>query len=320
MCGSNNLLKQDGVFVCQNCLTKYTVEEAKKIMLGGDVTISIDTSKKEQSLIDLAESQMKADNYGDAYDTASQLIELNSNLWQGWAYKAISLSHISKKAGFQFNETLVCFEKAYGILKQQDETTATEVITKYATESLICLFKRHCELFVSNVSKRSADNMSEIYETYIKEANKMPEKYMTNKVSVYNLENKLGSLFLTYLKAASKIANKSFEMSNKNEARYQVWSNECLIIMTKLIYLMNKDIALSTVEEGYDFLTKIIQKQLDVKYFGYSILFKDYSKTCHISRANKKFLTDTFVVMKLKKDQIVEKAKQREETISKLNS
>lgn len=32
MCGGNDLIKQDGVFVCQNCGTKYTVEEAKKMM------------------------------------------------------------------------------------------------------------------------------------------------------------------------------------------------------------------------------------------------------------------------------------------------
>lgn len=30
MCGSADLLKQDGVFVCQNCGTMYSVEEAKK--------------------------------------------------------------------------------------------------------------------------------------------------------------------------------------------------------------------------------------------------------------------------------------------------
>ena len=33
MCGSNDLLKKDGVFECQSCGTKYTVEEAKKMMV-----------------------------------------------------------------------------------------------------------------------------------------------------------------------------------------------------------------------------------------------------------------------------------------------
>jgi len=33
MCGCKELIKQDGVFVCQNCQTKYSVEEAKKMMV-----------------------------------------------------------------------------------------------------------------------------------------------------------------------------------------------------------------------------------------------------------------------------------------------
>ena len=32
MCGSTDLMKQDGVFVCQVCGTKYTLEEAKRAM------------------------------------------------------------------------------------------------------------------------------------------------------------------------------------------------------------------------------------------------------------------------------------------------
>lgn len=30
MCGSQDLVKTDGMYVCQNCGTKYTVEDAKK--------------------------------------------------------------------------------------------------------------------------------------------------------------------------------------------------------------------------------------------------------------------------------------------------
>ena len=36
MCGSSDLIKQDGVFVCQSCGCKYSVEEAKK-MFNADV-------------------------------------------------------------------------------------------------------------------------------------------------------------------------------------------------------------------------------------------------------------------------------------------
>ena len=36
LCGHTEFLKQDGVFVCQGCGTKYTLEEARKLMAGFD--------------------------------------------------------------------------------------------------------------------------------------------------------------------------------------------------------------------------------------------------------------------------------------------
>ena len=48
MCGGVDLVKNEGLFVCQNCGTKYTVEEAKKMMIEGTVevqgTVKIDDS------------------------------------------------------------------------------------------------------------------------------------------------------------------------------------------------------------------------------------------------------------------------------------
>lgn len=48
MCGSTELVKQGGVFVCQNCGTSYSVEEAKKMMVEGTVdvqgTVKVDNS------------------------------------------------------------------------------------------------------------------------------------------------------------------------------------------------------------------------------------------------------------------------------------
>ena len=45
MCGSTDLMKQDGVFVCQSCGTKYSVEEAKKMMVEGTVQVEDQTNR-----------------------------------------------------------------------------------------------------------------------------------------------------------------------------------------------------------------------------------------------------------------------------------
>ena len=48
MCGGTDLIKQDGVFVCQYCGMKYSLEDAKKMMIEGTVdvqgTVKVDNS------------------------------------------------------------------------------------------------------------------------------------------------------------------------------------------------------------------------------------------------------------------------------------
>ena len=73
MCGSTDLLKQDGMFVCQNCGTKYTVDEAKKLMVEG--TVKIDNSEKLRNLYTLArqaKDSNDAENAVKYYDLIKQ--------------------------------------------------------------------------------------------------------------------------------------------------------------------------------------------------------------------------------------------------------
>lgn len=68
MCGSTDLVKQDGVFVCQTCGTKYSIEEAKKMMVEGPVdvsgsTVKVDTSGELANLYQIAR-RAKDDNNG----------------------------------------------------------------------------------------------------------------------------------------------------------------------------------------------------------------------------------------------------------------
>ena len=58
MCGGTDLIKQDGVFVCQSCGTKYSIEEAKKMMIEGTVAVSgivkVDDTEKVKNFFKMA--------------------------------------------------------------------------------------------------------------------------------------------------------------------------------------------------------------------------------------------------------------------------
>lgn len=82
MCGSTELIKQDGVFVCQSCGTKYSVEEAKKMMIEGTVeivgTVRIDNSGSYDKFIELARNAFEDSRYESAYDYCSKALEVNT--------------------------------------------------------------------------------------------------------------------------------------------------------------------------------------------------------------------------------------------------
>lgn len=93
MCGSTDLVKQDGFFVCQTCGTKYSVEEAKKMMIEGTVevqgTVKVDRSDNIEKLYQLAR---RAREDGDS-ETATKYYEMilleNPNNWEAAFYRLI---------------------------------------------------------------------------------------------------------------------------------------------------------------------------------------------------------------------------------------
>ena len=58
ICGSQDLVKENGVFVCENCGTKYSLEDAKKMLVEvNDITnqkngnTNGESSKLENSIL-----------------------------------------------------------------------------------------------------------------------------------------------------------------------------------------------------------------------------------------------------------------------------
>ena len=96
MCGGSDLVKQDGVYVCQNCGTKYSVEEAKKMMVEGAITVEgtvavegtvkVDKSKELENLYVLARRAKEADNTDNACRYYTQIEMQDPNSWEAYFY------------------------------------------------------------------------------------------------------------------------------------------------------------------------------------------------------------------------------------------
>lgn len=101
MCGSTNVVKQDGLFVCQACGTKYSVEEAKKIMEGTvevTGTVKVDSSSDLENLYEIARRARDSENHENALKYYDQILMKESNSWEAQFYVVYSRAMLCKIA------------------------------------------------------------------------------------------------------------------------------------------------------------------------------------------------------------------------------
>ncbi len=84
MCGSHDLVKQDGMYICQICGTKYTVEEAKKLLVEG--VVKVDHAEELDNLYQLARRAKKDGNSENAAKYYGQILALEPSGWEANFY------------------------------------------------------------------------------------------------------------------------------------------------------------------------------------------------------------------------------------------
>ena len=89
MCGNTDLLKKDGVFICQSCGTKYSVEEAKKMMVEGTVQVE---------------------------DYTNRIIEIDTKHTSAWLIKGKTVGWQSSTTKVRFSESIECWSNALKML------------------------------------------------------------------------------------------------------------------------------------------------------------------------------------------------------------
>ena len=77
MCSSNEIIRQNGMYVCQSCGTKYSIEDARKMMIEGPVDVSGSTVRIDQTdeINNLYEIARRARNDGNS-DNAQKYYEM----------------------------------------------------------------------------------------------------------------------------------------------------------------------------------------------------------------------------------------------------
>lgn len=175
MCGGTDLLKQEGVFVCQNCGIRYSVEEAKKMMVEGVVevtgTVQIDNTGSVGNYLKIAQTALSSKNHAEAERYANRVIELDPSNYEAWLIKGKAAGWQSTLANLRFPECVSSFSAALSHAPQdQKERLMTEIQTEIAnlSQGLIAL---RAERFVKWPDKEEGEgflsDLSTIGQTVI---------------------------------------------------------------------------------------------------------------------------------------------------------
>ena len=77
MCGSTDFVKEDGFFICQSCGIKYSIEEAKKLMVEG--TVKINKTDDIHNMLKRAFMHLEDGEWGNADSLLEDVLKLDIN-------------------------------------------------------------------------------------------------------------------------------------------------------------------------------------------------------------------------------------------------
>ncbi len=219
MCGSTDLVKQDGMYVCQTCGTKYSVEEAKKMMIEGTVdvqgTVKVDRSDNIEKIYQLAR-RAREDGDGEAAIKYYEMILLeNPNDWEAAFYRLLFSTKNCTLAQME-NKLYKYADGIESIFQLVDEEGAKMEICEgvYINMSNLEMYNESMSLlsmFISNFSKR-ASNYSDLTARL--------ESVNSGANALAYTEIRLGDCFNTYAKDKEK-AILFYKLALKMENKYR---------------------------------------------------------------------------------------------------
>ena len=134
MCGSTNLVKQDGMFVCQDCGTKYSVEEAKKMMVEVEGSVQVQNAAQLENLLNMAQSSFDSKNYAKAEEFCNQVIAMDDKNYAAWKLKGEAINYQISATNQRILEVYNCIMTSYRVLDDEGKAEKKyEVIASLRT-------------------------------------------------------------------------------------------------------------------------------------------------------------------------------------------
>ena len=130
LCGRAEFVKQGEYFVCQGCGTKYSVEEAKALMMSDAAgTNSVANSYGEQfkNLLIIAEDNLEGGTWDTGFHACEKAIEMVPQSKEAWGLKAKYLIRHGNRA----QNEIVSAINAAGKYTEGDTSQVVDALVKF---------------------------------------------------------------------------------------------------------------------------------------------------------------------------------------------
>ena len=137
MCGSNDLIKQNGVFVCQTCGCKYSLEEAKK-MFEITGTVTINRNSEFDNLFMMANNAYNSGHPSETIKYINKIHEIDLSNTDAWCLKAKAVCAMFRETfleGMNQKDLILSWQNAVltnkGDKKELEERIFNDFVNEY---------------------------------------------------------------------------------------------------------------------------------------------------------------------------------------------
>lgn len=192
MCGSTDLMKQDGVFVCQTCGCKYSLEEAKKMMAEVTGTVQVSNSAQLENLINLAKSSIESKNFSKAEDFCNQVLAMDDQNYEAWRLKAEAVNGQIGSNNPRIEEVFNCIMTAYDVSSDEEKKERSSELIAW----LLVTFQSEISFWLQQIetNRPTKGTVTTARNSFVDSWNKM--KIAAEKMG---FDEKLSQVFLNNL-------------------------------------------------------------------------------------------------------------------------
>ena len=284
MCGSTDLIKKDGVFVCQTCGCKYSVEEARKMMAVGAVevtgTVKVNNTGLIDSYLQMAENALNSSNNAEAESYANKILEIDPRNYQACFIKGKSSGWQTTGRNNRYPESILNWINAYNYAPEDEKEKLGQKIQTETTNISTAILQMELNSFINVRSKSNKNDIDNALSMIKKQLELLKEK---TSIDVYTDEFKtsLARTLNSGVVGASDAADKAFGPEKRNKDKYS-WNkyteaqDMCLSLLDTAYQLTSNDDICLTICKNYIYIAEHCRDSCSYTYVSSAYISDSY--------------------------------------------